>query len=170
MRVWDSLSPASSSLVAHDGIEASSTMPPDYCSMAWAASQQRIFCGTKAGELRIFDLRMARMAQRFEAHGEAVRHCFVLEETGQLATLSDAAELKLWSLRNLELLDTVPALHSPVRGVGSVLGGKALSCASLLAQRHLLTGGQTLADVWPTQAAPISINSCQDGSLVLTRL
>ena len=26
--------------------------------------------------------------------------------------------------------------------VGSVLGGKALSCASLLAQRHLLTGGQ----------------------------
>ncbi|CAE7474908.1 unnamed protein product [Symbiodinium natans] len=138
--VWDTVSPSSSSLIAHDGADASSaTMPAEYCALAWAASQQRIFCGTKAGELRVFDLRMRRLSHRFEAHSDPVQHCFVLQKTGQLATLSSAAELKLWSLKNLELLDTM-ALHSSGRGV-SVLGPK-LSCAALLSERHLVTSGQ----------------------------
>ncbi|CAE7849424.1 Dmxl2, partial [Symbiodinium microadriaticum] len=149
--VWDTIAPSASSLVAHDGADASSaSMPAEYSALAWAASQQRIFCGTKAGELRVFDLRMRRISHRFEALGDPVQHCFVLQTTGQLASLS-SAELKLWSLKNLELLDTIP-LHGSGRGVSaSVLGAKVLSCATLLSERHLVTAGQ-------------------DGTVVLTRL
>ncbi|CAE8644852.1 unnamed protein product, partial [Polarella glacialis] len=152
--VWDTLCPPSSSLVAHDGAADATPagMPAEYSCLAWAASQQRLLCGTKAGELRVFDLRQRRLAQRFQAHSDAVRHCFVLESSGQLLTLSVGAELKIWSLRSLELLETLPKLHSPAFGVGSVLGkSKALSCATLLSEQHLVTGGQ-------------------DGMLVLTRL
>eukprot|EP00439_Symbiodinium_sp_Y106_P053380 s1476_g7.t1 len=143
--VWDTIAPSTSSLVAHDGADASSaSMPAEYSALAWAASQQRIFCGTKAGELRVFDLRMRRISHRFEAHGDPVQHCFVLQMMGQLASLSSAAELKLWSLKNLELLDTIP-LHGSGRGVSaSVLGAKVLSCATLLSERHLVTAGQEL--------------------------
>lgn len=152
--VWDSTSPRSSSLIAHDGAEAalSSAMPPEYSCITWVASQQRLLCGTKAGELRAFDLRMKRWTQRVEAHSEPMRYCFVMESTQQVATLSEAAELKLWSLKHLELIDTIPTLHRP-RGVATTVGlsSKALSCAAQLSDRHLITGGQ-------------------DGTVVLTRL
>eukprot|EP00434_Breviolum_minutum_P018747 symbB.v1.2.016543.t1/scaffold1260.1/size128208/4 len=152
--VWDTTSPPSSSLIAHDGSEAafSGSMPLECCCTSWVSTQQRLLCGTKTGELRAFDLRMKRWSQRLEAHSDPVRYCFVMESTGQVATLSDAAELKIWSLKHLELLDTIPALHHG-RGVATSvgLGSKALSCAALLSERHLVTGGQ-------------------DGTVVLTRL
>eukprot|EP00931_Biecheleriopsis_adriatica_P103479 TRINITY_DN78304_c0_g1_i1.p1 TRINITY_DN78304_c0_g1~~TRINITY_DN78304_c0_g1_i1.p1 ORF type:complete len:1016 (-),score=215.33 TRINITY_DN78304_c0_g1_i1:13-2943(-) len=153
--VWDTLAPRASALVSHDATADASPsgMPAEYSCLAWAPSQQRLLCGTKAGELRVFDLRMQRLAQRFEAHSDPVKYCFVLESSAQLVTLSSAAEMKIWSLKNLELLDALPKLHSSGRGVGSVLGGssKALSSAALLSEQHIVTCGQ-------------------DGNLVLTRL
>merc|ERR1712130_793570 len=99
--VWDTLAPYSSALVAHDGAADATPagMPAEYSCLTWASSQQRLLCGTKAGELRVFDLRQRRVSQRFEAHSGALQHCFVLESIGRLLTISDAAELKIWSLQ-----------------------------------------------------------------------
>merc|ERR1712137_1110802 len=105
--VWDTLAPPSSALVAHDGsADAPPSMPNEYTCLTWAQGQQRILCGTKTGELRVFDLRQQRIAQRVEAHTAAMRHCFLLESEGKIATFSAAAELKIWSLKSLECLET----------------------------------------------------------------
>ena len=68
--VWDTLAPPSTALVAHDGRAdaRSHDMPAEYKCLAWEASVQRVFCGTKSGELRIFDLRQQRVSHRLEAH------------------------------------------------------------------------------------------------------
>lgn len=156
--VWDTLAPPGAALVAHDGASdaAPAAMQAEYTALAWEAGRQRLLCGTKEGELRIFDLRMQRVAQRLDATGgtgAALRHCLLLPSTGRLATLSAAAELKIWSLSDFECLDTVPKLHQMPRGnVGGMLGwADALTCAALLSEHHLVTGGH-------------------DGSVVLTRL
>merc|ERR1712216_847401 len=151
---WDTLAPLQSALVAHDGAADTNpgAMPVEYTCLGWSAGQQRLLCGTKAGELRVFDLRQRRLSHRLDAHGAAVRHCFVLPETGKFVTLSAAAELKVWRLRDLECLETRPRLHSAREGISSVLGkAHALTCAAMLSESHLLTGGH-------------------DGALLLTRI
>merc|ERR1712100_952808 len=100
----------------------------DYVCMSWDSDQQRIFCGTKAGELRVFDIRQRRVSQRVTAHDSAIRCSFVLPGRQKLLTVSVAAEVKLWSLSDLEYVETRGHLHT-LRGVGSVLGKKALTCA-----------------------------------------
>lgn len=141
--IWDTLAPPGSALVAHDGLaDHHPAMPADYTCLAWAAGQQRLLCGTKQGELRVFDLRQQRVAQRLAAHEAAVQHVFAIEGSGRLVTLSAAAELKVWDLQNFECLETRSKLHS-LRGVSSVLGkAQALTCAAMLSDHHLITGGQ----------------------------
>ncbi|CAK0801415.1 unnamed protein product [Prorocentrum cordatum] len=152
--VWDTLAPPGSSLVAHDaGADAASAMPPEYTCLAWAAGRRSILCGTKAGELRVFDLRQQRVSHRIAAHKAAIRYCFVLEASGRLATLSTMSEMKIWNLEDMECLESWRQLHSSRgMGMGGVLGkSQVLACAGLLSDWHLVTGGQ-------------------DGSLLLTRV
>jgi len=150
--IWDTLLPPRGTLVAHDGAaDAVHQMQPDYVCLTWDSSQQRILCGTKSGELRIFDIRQRRVSNRIPAHDAAIRHCFLLPATRRFVTLSATAELKIWSCSDLDCLETLPRLHT-LRGVGSVLGKtSALTCATLLSESHLVTGGQ-------------------DGVILLTRL
>jgi len=154
--IWDTLAPPAGVLVAHDGAAdaALRMMPVEYSCLAWDPNRQRVLCGTKAGELRVFDLRQQRVAQRFEAHGgNALRYCFMMPSTGRFATLCSAAELKVWSLRDFECLDVVPKLHQMPRGMVSNMMGtaQALTCAAMVSEHHLVTGGQ-------------------DGTVLLTRL
>merc|ERR1711924_513347 len=83
-----------------------------YVCMTWEADQQRILCGTKSGEMRVFDLRQRRVSQRFSAHETALKHCFLLPTSQRLITLSAAAELKTWSLSDFDCLESIPRLHT----------------------------------------------------------
>lgn len=150
--VWDTLAPPQSSLVMHDGnTDMPPVVPSHYSCLTWAADRQQIICGTKTGELRIFDIRQRKVCQRLVAHEDSVMYSFVLGGTGRFATLSAKAELKVWSLSDFTCIETLPKLHR-TSGVSSVIGkSQVLNCAAMISERHLVTGG------------------C-DGTLLLTRL
>ncbi|CAF0710194.1 unnamed protein product [Brachionus calyciflorus] len=106
--LWDTLMPSNKTLIKSFKEQ---DVPSGTCA-AYSPLSHLAYCGTRKGEVYVYDIRMHKKLSKFTAHESSVKAMALNSDEYLMATGSSEGTVKIWNLKTFELKHVFPNEHS----------------------------------------------------------